>query len=98
VTTETKHTPGPWVVRGEAKYSGFGVNDANGKSVASFPSTMTRGDGEKSANAALIAAAPDMLAALRDALPLLKGHQESPEKAERYQNALAAIAKAEGRA
>lgn len=48
-------------------------------------------------NAALIAAAPDLLAALKAALPLLIGHQESASKIARCKLAIDAIAKAEGR-
>ena len=48
------------------------------------------------ANARLIAAAPDLLAALKLCLPFCKGHQETPEKVARFEAARAAIAKAEG--
>jgi hypothetical protein len=37
----------------------------------------------------------NLLAALKATLPLLKGHQETPEKVARYSNALAAIAEIE---
>ena len=45
-------------------------------------------DSSAEANARLIACAPDLYAALREALPLLRG--------ERYEQALAAIEKADG--
>lgn len=49
-------------------------------------------------HANLVAAAPDLLAALESALSLLKGHQETPEKKARYAAAVAAIAKAKPQA
>jgi hypothetical protein len=39
-----------------------------------------------------------LLAALESAMPMLKGHQETPEKKARYAAAVAAIAKAKGQA
>ena len=41
-------------------------------------------------------AAPDLLASLKEAMPLLRGHQEDERKRDRYSRAAAAIAKAEG--
>ena len=56
-TSKTKHTPGPWRYVADASgRTGGSVEDANGKSV-----TTTQ-------NASLIAAAPDLLAALQWAL------------------------------
>lgn len=40
-------------------------------------------------------AGDELYAALIEALPLLKGHQETPERAARYQRAVAAIALAD---
>ena len=37
----------------------------------------------------------DLLAALKSTIGLLKGHQESPDKVTRYQNAVAVVAKAQ---
>ena len=59
------HTKGHWKVYGSTQYAGFKVTDANGRSIAAFPSTSTRPDAERTANARLIAAAPDLLAALQ---------------------------------
>ncbi len=61
---KAQHTPGPWVVNGEARYAGFNVVDKTGRSVAAFPSNSKRPDDERNANAHLIAAAPELLAAL----------------------------------
>lgn len=69
---ETKHTPGPWF---RDKESGFDcdVRAANGRKIASvnvqcMPRTKQQFDGRKAennANAYLIAAAPELLDALR---------------------------------
>ncbi len=75
--SETKHTPGPWqFVRCEfncddksnvlcpgSVISGEDVNDPNGRFIARIETT-----GTEIANARLIAAAPELLAALQDAL------------------------------
>ena len=58
-----KHTPGPWVVG----QSG-GVIDRRGCAVAKVQDMPGQDSGERAANAALIAAAPDMLEALRELL------------------------------
>jgi len=58
---KTKHSPGPWVATGYRKSL---VNDNDNKTICCFPST----DGTvetAAANAALIAAAPELLSALR---------------------------------
>jgi hypothetical protein len=52
--------------------------------------------GEVDADAALIAAAPDLLAALRECVDLCKGHRENDAKRARYERVIAAIAKATG--
>jgi hypothetical protein len=57
-----QHTPGPWKVDGKPGYAGFRVIDANGRSVAAFPSNSRRPDQERAGNAVLIAAAPTMCA------------------------------------
>jgi hypothetical protein len=76
---EVKHTPGPWMIRhGERVYGDASrVLDADGQVVALIPpdDTIEIEDGaiaeiltpRARANAAIIAAAPEMLAALRDA-------------------------------
>lgn len=65
--TETKHTPGPWS-------TSFGLNDyirilaVNGHAVAHVYRTSFDKDVALGANAKLIAAAPDLLAAAEYAL------------------------------
>ncbi|MFU5560252.1 hypothetical protein ACM7V5_04795 [Pseudomonas aeruginosa] len=85
-----KHTPGPWHVGGPNKCT---IYDKHGQRLAnSFEGVMAtqRTDSECEANARLIAAAPELLDALVNLLPLI-----SPLKAESQQvaNASAAIAK-----
>ncbi|EML3184632.1 hypothetical protein ACIUZ0_37050 [Pseudomonas aeruginosa] len=87
----SKHTPGPWHVGGPNKCT---IYDKHGQRLAnSFEGVMAtqRTDSECEANARLIAAAPELLDALVNLLPLI-----SPLKAEIQQvaNASAAIAKA----
>jgi len=85
------HTPGPWSIAG----SGYGldVRCAAGNIVG-----MTRRFGqnpaEVEANARLVAAAPDLLAALREALRFTPDVGVAAARA--VSNAQAAIAKAEG--
>lgn len=53
-----KHTPGPWIVKDDDIYSGVLVARA-----FTYPDTISFG--ERNANAALIAAAPELLLALK---------------------------------
>lgn len=86
--TKTQHTPGPW------KF------ELGTKTIRSIPenywlATMDSWDGavDHGANATLIAAAPDLLAACKDAMAALQYHGH-------YGDCIAleaAIAKAEGR-
>jgi len=100
----TTHTPGPWRLVTRSNQHGLAALavaiDKPGCAPSWLPgkgfglaSTLTAQD---EANARLIAAAPDMLAALKLCEAFCKGHQETPEKVVRYQQARAAIAKAEG--
>jgi hypothetical protein len=95
---ESKHTPGPWEVEsGEAVYvldKEYGrvctVNWLRGP----FGSFGRRTDAEGHANARLIAAAPDLLAALRALVA--KSTDLHGDWSEEWRKALEAIAKAEG--
>lgn len=93
------HTPGPW------KASNGGVWSEAARDygfVASCGGDFSRD--ERAANAALIASAPDLLAALRECEHwLVKAHGEPPETAAQtngfhraIREARAAVAKAEG--
>lgn len=114
---ETRHTPGPW--RLDRRQSCWAIVDASGQDVAyqddaprfhagePCGSITSRGRTaeELEANAALIAAAPDLLAALKTCREALAWYEtQDNERHERYleppsaelQQADAAIAKAQG--
>jgi hypothetical protein len=57
---ETKHTPGPWHVESRKSFGNFYEIRSGGKGIACIADE----NGREEANAALIAAAPDMLEAL----------------------------------
>lgn len=100
---ETKHTPGPWEFE-ERHSSGFPLlclYAADNKN----PFHGARSDAEKNANTRLIAAAPELLEALRDTASMLQSacivitDKESRQMAlETVAEAFAAIAKATGEA
>ena len=56
-----QHTPGPWKFGG---WGSCGIFAHDGKQVARVRSTCQMYDGESTANAQLLASAPDLLAAL----------------------------------
>lgn len=94
----TTHTPGPWNVD-------CGAIAMAGEIVCStIPAPESASVAERRANARLIAAAPDMLAALKAALEALDAsqpiHSRYPEPIARHREAtkaaIAAIAKATG--
>ena len=101
MTTRTKHTLGPWrayIGRKQAdgskpKSSGTVWTKENNILIAS---SLHSDDGERAANARLIAAAPDLVAALADCLPDLEHyaatHGPGPDR--RLHAARAALAKA----
>lgn len=92
MTTEYKHTPGPWHVG--TKEAHHCVYDARGWQIADA-SPLGKSDDTK-ANARLIAAAPDLLSALEKTLSWLTSYPgEGALKA--YEQAQAAIAKATGK-
>lgn len=82
-----KHTPGPWVYEGPRNSIIVWADD--GESRICF---MTS-DGPAEANARLIAAAPDLLKALKEAVYVAHAYDEHPGWLDA---ARAAIAKAEG--
>ena len=85
------HTQGPWAITDDF----IGVYDQQGRCVADMDSEGAPeiGYDESLANARLIAAAPDMLAALEDAVEALTEARYYPSELERFR---AAIAKAKG--
>jgi hypothetical protein len=92
-------TPGPW----SCDYGDFSVFCATGAEVA----RVTRGnhddgaaisDGEMELNMQLVAAAPELLAALKIAVRALQDHDVDEAMAGEFETLTDAIAKAEGRA
>ena len=87
-----QHTPGPWkVASGPFGATVFVGEEENPRIV----SDAAASDPENVANARLIAAAPDLLAALREARERMMGG--SPAIRRLIERTDAAIAKAEGR-
>jgi len=98
IPTETRaecsHTPGPWITRGPRRVDqgdDYAIV-AGGEIIAeAFGRTSQNNFPPSAANARLIAAAPDLLAALKEVVAL------SDRKHDAWDAARAAIAKAEGR-
>ena len=94
-----QHTPGPWTVDGQHYdyYASFSVK-AGGRGVCAISSNIKRPGAESAANARLIAAAPDLLAALQAMVDAYQQHFDvMPVAWQTYDYiARAAIAKATG--
>ena len=94
----TQHTPGPWNV------TGLYVRERDGGLVASIIDLwhdQKTPKAEKNANAAIIAAAPDLLAALVEMVVLYADHAQYDDEGHETAGinaALAAIARATGAA
>jgi hypothetical protein len=98
------HTPGPWVVDAENQLQ---INNANGGPVAWTETCV--GYEKDSANARLIAAAPELLTAAREALSGMDGGEDHSmchtgicsrgecSQCQRVDGLRRAIAKAEGK-
>ncbi|HCF3885679.1 TPA: hypothetical protein NID48_005207 [Pseudomonas aeruginosa] len=86
-----KHTPGPWVSRNNRVFRGGKCICSNVNAASPTPQNIEEDVAMSIANARLMAAAPELLDALVNLLPLI-----SPLKAESQQvaDASAAIAKA----
>lgn len=97
-----KHTPGPWIATTVTRGNHY-IDDANGKEIAHI---ARREDLSQSANARLIAAAPDLLAALKtsehritqlcEMINVLSGNSKKARPEDFADVARAAIVKAEG--
>ena len=92
----TQHTPGPWTatfpITAPGKRDAWVISGGGGRSISILPDTADMQN--DAANAALIAAAPDLLKACKVALGTLNTMMDI----ERTRTELAAvIAKAEGR-
>ena len=86
-----KSTPGPWTADEDMGC----VWGPDGEPIGTNGRNAVRGNGEGWANARLIAAAPELLAALKALVKPLLGNV-CPEPACNWCVAIAAIAKAEG--
>jgi len=71
---KTQHTAGPWIIQ-EHKDKNFGIDlteGKNGKVICNVTSHYIAEHEEAQANARLIAAAPELLAALQDLVAISK--------------------------
>lgn len=97
----SKHTPGPWEYRWNGHYFDVGIL-TNESIVPIFPAVCIGVQAGLEANARLIAAAPELLDALKDALSALRYIREVHGELygvgfDRVEtNSAAAISKAEG--
>lgn len=94
-----QHTPGPWIIDGQLIYALDETGRVNRFTASVQGGWITRrgervSETELNANARLIAAAPDLLAALRAAMHVLEYTQVTDSAVARYEQARAAIAKA----
>ena len=91
-TNAAQHTPGPWWQGSTLDDSVFAAGGGDEVCVAVCPERSVISDGaETYANARLIAAAPDLLEALKAVVAV------ADRKTVEFERARAAIAKAEGR-
>lgn len=94
--TNATHTPGPWIF--DERY--FNVIDEEGRTIAARPSYSSASCDVEEADMRLIAAAPELLAALSAVTACLRGfsgHEDfGPLDDEAVNAALVAIAKAKG--
>jgi hypothetical protein len=76
----SKHTPGPWaVVAHEDDDEGYAVVGGEYQMPVALPQSTVGGEAEELANARLIAAAPDLLDALRRLLATSRGNASEHE-------------------
>lgn len=99
--SDIKHTPGPWIVTHDRRLIEAEYREGYVASVSFYDSQFCgpEDEAEAAANACLIAAAPDMLEALRFAERACASEDFEPREAlmKILDRARAAIAKAEGR-
>ena len=91
---KTKHTPGPWMfdatLKGDGSFGGSYIVSNNAKR------TWPLAEVYREDNARLIAAAPDLLEALKALVADLKPYMGQGRMDDKIRNAIAAIAKAMG--
>lgn len=96
-TIKQSHTPGPWDIHGDPHSATYYVHGANRVCDLVKPQGFSRTPRETEANARLIAAAPDLLAACQQAmewLALSDPEQEHPGVVKAIKSCRHAIAKA----
>lgn len=94
--TTPQHTPGPWFYDGQNSCGAHVIHVAQGEIAEAFGDSWSDEGQQAEANAHLIAAAPEMLAALEEAYRILledEGYQPYNPKVKQI---AAAIAKANG--
>ena len=98
-----KHTPGPWTVdehqgNGDLVVRSLDSDDivANCQSDSYGLAEQREMEMERAANAQLMSAAPELLAALEEITELIQWSESGGEEERAYDAARAAIAKAEG--
>ncbi len=97
-----RHTPGPWRIfqtKGKPPFYVIGIGRESGEGITDGNVGLGIWDGdspEALANARLIAAAPELLAALKGTLFLFEGHAVTKTDIEQIAFARAAISKATG--
>lgn len=96
--SESKHTPGPWVAADKASWFRGQTHPDEGKIAITAGSGGVVANAYGRDNARLIAAAPEMLEALKELRDAFKIVSDDDWQHPSYRVALAAIAKAEGRA
>lgn len=92
--SESSHTPGPWWVDNRRPTGALQIQAEHRGVGSSYCVASVNYYEDDAANAHLIAAAPDLLEALKAALPILR---KASDGAVAWGNAYGAIAKAEGR-
>jgi len=105
MTNHTTHTPGPWTIARPRHTGGHwslcAVVAESGPTIAQHGVPFAHGEAEAEANLRLIAAAPDMLAALHTAAEWVASQGRVPGCAAAAESMgrviAAAIARAEGR-
>lgn len=91
------HTPGPWSATKHDESCGYWHVDSPGTAMGGVATCYSTASGSTEANARLIAAAPDLLAALVAMLATQEQTKPAIPKVAAMSMARAAIAKAEGK-
>lgn len=98
---EKNHTPGPWKTQTHISLDRLEIRDANGRRIAECAMVFPMSAKTHDANASLIAAAPELLAALEEAKQFIQngieyGYINTPEDEDVLEVIKKAIRKAKG--